>query len=502
MKKYLLYSIVGATALALGACNEDFNEDVAEPQSWPQEEAITIPGFSASASAASDLATAGEMVTVFTYAQPSGMPEGTTIENFRLDITPADVEGAKTTQLKATTEGQVVTAELQALIEEAFGKRPTERTLNAKVYANLMKDGQAALLTCDPIVIKATPKAPYIDNGYYLVGDMFTVKDADGSEVLNGWSADAATAFNHSGADVYDDPVFTLMFTTTKENSYWKIIPKSNYDGGNIWADGVVGVEEDGDPSLEGKLINAGANAGKIEKVGMYIMSLNMMDYTYTIKEVAPEYYVIGEMQGWNNSAAGMTNMLYPTTPMIQSYTTKWVGAANFKLSLSSDIGNWDACFGATVDGCSEAAAALSNNKAGAIVCPEKDAYYTFTANFATMSYEWKKLENQEPKEYEFIELLGDFNGWPGNGTKGEVMKKLEKAPHNWYLAGLKIESAGNIKFRADANWSVNWGAGVDIATDNSGVGVQNGDNNKIPAGTYNVFFNDITGQFVFKAVE
>ena len=169
---------------------------------------------------------------------------------------------------------------------------------------------------------------------------------------------------------------------------------------------------------------------------------------------------------------------------------------------MSSDIGNWDACFGATVDGCSEAAAALSNNKAGAIVCPEKDAYYTFTANFATMSYEWKKLENQEPKEYEFIELLGDFNGWPGNGTKGEVMKKLEKAPHNWYLAGLKIESAGNIKFRADANWSVNWGAGVDIATDNSGVGVQNGDNNKIPAGTYNVFFNDITGQFVFKAVE
>lgn len=506
MKKYLLYSLVGAAALTMGACNEDFNEDVAEPQSWPQEEAITIPGFSASAAATADLATAGEMVTVFSYSQPSGMPEGTTIDNFRLDITPADIEGAQTTKLTATTDGQVVTAELQALIEEAYGKRPTERTLNAKVYANLMKDGQASLLTCDPIVIKATPKAPVIDNGYFLVGDMFTVKDADGNEVLNGWTADAATAFNHSGADVYEDPVFTLMFTTTKENSYWKIIPKSNYDGGNIWADGVVGVVEDGDSSLEGKLVNEGANAGKIEKAGMYIMTLNMMDYTYSIKEIAPEYYIVGEMQGWNAAATGMTNMLYPTTPMLQSYTTKFVGNANLKLWLSSDFGIWDACFGSVKNDDNSAAGSLVGTKAGAIVCPEKDAYYTFTADFSTMSYKWEKLENQSPKEYGFIELLGDFNGWPGNGTKGEVMTQLEKAPHNW-ICTLKVDGDSMIKFRADANWSVNWGAGefdgaIDLSIQNSETGVQNGKNLKIHAGTYNVFFNDITGQFVFKAVE
>lgn len=502
MKKYLLYSLVGAAALAMGACNEDFNEDVAEPQSWPQEEAITIPGFSASAAAAADLATAGEMVTVFSYSQPNCMPEGTTIDNFRLDITPADIEGAQTTKLTATTDGQVVTAELQALIEEAYGKRPVERTLNAKVYANFIKDGQASLLTCDPIVIKATPKAPVIDNGYFLVGDMFTVKDADGNEVLNGWTAEAATAFNHSGADVYEDPIFTLMFTTTKENSYWKIIPKSNYDGGNIWADGVVGVVEDGDPSLEGKLVNVGANAGKIEKMGMYIMTLNMMDYTYSIKEVAPEYYVIGAMQGWNNSATGMTNMLYPTTPMIQSYTTKWVDDHNFKLILGSDIGNWDACFGATYDGCSEVAAALASTGAGAIVCPEKDVYYTFTANFSTMSYEWTKLDNQEPTEYKKIGLIGDFNGW---GADFELTQ-LEKAPHNW-ICTFSVDGDSMIKFRADADWAVNWGAGeydgaIDLSIQNSETGVQNGKNLKIHAGTYNVFFNDITGQFVFKAVE
>ena len=499
MKKYIFNSLVAVAALAMGACNEDFNEDVAAPQSWPQEEAITIPGFSASSatSTAADLATAGEMVTVFSYSQPSGMPEGTTLDNFRLDITP-DYEGAKTTQLKANAEGQVVTAELQALIEDAWGKRPTERTLNAKVYANLMMNGQASLLTCDPIIIKATPKAPHIEDGYYLEGDMFTAVE-NGVEI-NGWSAEGAKKFNQSGKDVYEDPVFTLMFTTTKENCCWKIIPKSNYDGGNIWVDGVIGVEQDGDPSLSGKLINVGAGAGKIETAGMYIMSLNMMDCTFEIKEVAPEYYIIGDMQGWNNKVEGMTNILYPTTPMIQSYTTKWEGNANFKISLSSDIGDWSKCFGAKSDGYSEVEGSLVNQNAGAIVCPEKGAYYTFTADFSTMSFKWTKLENQEPKEYEFIELLGGFNNWPGNGTKGEVMTK--KAPHNWYYKDLKIETDSQIKFRADANWSVNWGVNVNIATDKSGVAGQGGDNITIPAGIYNVFFNDITGQFVFNAVE
>lgn len=493
MKQYILFSFIGAAAL-LSACNEDFNEDVAEPQAWSQEEAVTIPGFSVSAVASSDLAKAGEKVAVFSYTQPSGMPEGTTIENFRLDITPEGVADAKTTQLKADEAGQVSTTELQALIEEAYGKRPTERTLNAKVYANLMKEGQASLLTCDPIVIKATPKAPFISNGYYLIGNM------------NGWSADAMFPFSHSDADVYDDPVFTLMFSTTGDNQYWKIIPQSNVDGGDVWAGGetgVVGVEVDGDSSLSGKLITDNPQAAKIEKAGMYIMTLNMMDYTYSIKEVAPEYFIVGEMQGWNdNPATGKTCMLYPTTAMIQSYTTKFVGAANLKLWLNSDFGTWSACFGATVDGATDETGTIVNTNSGAIVCPEKDAFYTFTADFSTMTYTWTKLDNQEPAEYEFIELLGGFNGWPGNDVKGFVMTQVKKAPHNWYSGEFVLDADTELKFRANANWSVNWGADVDVATDKSGQATQNGSNIKVPAGTYNVYFNDITGQFVFVTVE
>ena len=39
-------------------------------------------------------------------------------------------------------------------------------------------------------------------------------------------------AFNHSDKDVYDDPIFTVSFETTKADQYWKIIPKKNVDAG------------------------------------------------------------------------------------------------------------------------------------------------------------------------------------------------------------------------------------------------------------------------------
>ena len=41
-----------------------------------------------------------------------------------------------------------------------------------------------------------------------------------------------------------------------------------------------------------------------------------------------------------------------------------------------------------------------------------------------------------------------------------------------------------------------------DLSVDNYGVGANGKGNLKIAAGVYNVFFNDITGEFVFVAVE
>ena len=116
------------------------------------------------------------------------------------------------------------------------------------------------------------------------------------------------------------------------------------------------------------------------------------------------------------------------------------------------------------------------------------------TVDFDAITYAWTKCENQIPTEYTNISLIGDFNGWGDDADLEQI------APHNWAISNFVVESAGGLKFRANHDWTVNWGATLNVADVNYGVGVGNGDNISVPAGTYNVFFNDITGEFVFQS--
>ena len=147
MKKYLLYSLFGAAALSMASCDEDFN-DVAAPQEWAQEEAITLPGLSISPVATVDLANAGDSVAIFNPSVSGTLPEGATVANYRVDL--AAENGTST--LNASTTGKVATADLQAAIEKAYGKRPEAREFAATVYANIMTNGQASLIKSETTV--------------------------------------------------------------------------------------------------------------------------------------------------------------------------------------------------------------------------------------------------------------------------------------------------------------------------------------------------------------
>ena len=52
---------------------------------------------------------------------------------------------------------------------------------------------------------------------------------------MNDWDGTKLVKFNHSGKDVYEDPYFTVI-VKVPANCYWKIIPQSNLDAGNVWA--------------------------------------------------------------------------------------------------------------------------------------------------------------------------------------------------------------------------------------------------------------------------
>lgn len=496
MKKLSLYISIALAGLFMGSCSEDF-KDWADPQTNPQEDAITIPGFTATAAQAIDFASVTtDSVNTFSLSS-AALPEGFTLANARLELTPQGVENATKTTVNTDLNGKGAVADLAPVVESAYGKRPTARTFDAQVYVNAVKDGQAVLIDAGKINLVMTPKAPFIDTNYYLVGQM------------TDWSLDTKFKFTHSDADVYEDPVFTIMFTTTDDNQYWKIIPQGNVDAGNIWAvennpKGVVGVEKDGDDAMSGTLLTTTskgekANAGKIAKAGIYQMTINMMDYTYSIKQIAPEYYLVGALQSWSDQ--NMSCLMTAETAMVQNFTTKWTGDANMKIWLGSDFGKWDNAFGsASGDGVNTAEGKLKAG-GGAIVCPEKGAYYTFTADFSTMTYKWTKLANQNPTEFKHVSLIGVGGKW----NDGDDIDLKQEAPHNWYLAKQEIP-AGGLKIRADHKWrdDGNWGFAEGQNYENKGTLITSGGSGNIPvpAGTYNIYFNDITGAYAFVEVK
>lgn len=496
MKKLSLYISIALAGLFMGSCSEDF-KDWADPQTNPQEDAITIPGFTATAAQAIDFASVTtDSVNTFSLSS-AALPEGFTLANARLELTPQGVENATKTTVNTDLNGKGAVADLAPVVESAYGKRPTARTFDAQVYVNAIKDGQAVLIDAGKINLVMTPKAPFIDTNYYLVGQM------------TDWSLDTKFKFTHSDADVYEDPVFTIMFTTTDDNQYWKIIPQGNVDAGNIWAvennpKGVVGVEKDGDDAMSGTLLTTTskgekANAGKIAKAGIYQMTINMMDYTYSIKQIAPEYYLVGALQSWSDQ--NMSCLMTAETAMVQNFTTKWTGDANMKIWLGSDFGKWDNAFGsASGDGVNTAEGKLKAG-GGAIVCPEKGAYYTFTADFSTMTYKWTKLANQNPTEFKHVSLIGVGGKW----NEGDDIDLEQVAPHNWYLAKQEIP-AGGLKIRADHKWrdDGNWGFAEGQKYESKGTLITSGgsSNISVPAGTYNIYFNDITGAYAFVEVK
>lgn len=112
------------TGVLMASCSDSF-DDWAAPQTYPQEEAITIPGYAATAGNAVDVATAGETAQVITLAG-AALPEGFTLANVRIEATPADIAGAQPVTINLTNEGVAQTAELQALVADSYGMRPVE----------------------------------------------------------------------------------------------------------------------------------------------------------------------------------------------------------------------------------------------------------------------------------------------------------------------------------------------------------------------------------------
>lgn len=439
MKSKLLYILALATSLV--ACTDDYTDWAAPLQSEP-ENPIDV-SLSASAPSAIDIASVeGDSVVVFTATVNA--PEGCVLASYKLTLND-------TQNLPVSLGGKAAVSDLNDAVFSLYGRRPTERVMNA-VLAGYVNVKGASVKVSQPLQLSVTPKAPFIDQAYYLVGDMCE------------WAVETKLLFNHSEADVYEDPVFSIVFTTTADNQCWKIIPKTNVDGGDLWAvgeTGVVGVDVDGDASMSGTLTTTNPQAGKIEKAGMYRMELNMMEYTYTIKELnfAPYIYEIGNNTGWGD-VCPLAGLNYDGQYKGFAYLD---GELKYKPHENDWNDDWEKASGDAYAGTLTTEGSSDNIDA---VAP---GFYMMDVDLVDLTY-----------KHTLIETMGVI----GSATPGlwdaDTDMTYDNSDGSWNLT---IElTDGEIKIRANDGWDINWGGSIEEPTFNAG-------NMAVTAGNYSIKF-------------
>ena len=433
IKKILL----GMTLLmAMVSCTEDYT-DWGNPQTNPQKEAVAFGNGSVTAVDVINLADVNtEKVKVASIVAPTSSNAAYT-PNYKINFDGQSFD--------IDADGNMATAELTSYIVDKWGKRPLERDIDATLDAWVSNGSTAVkMATSEKFQVKAIPEAPVIEEGYYLVGDMFTTED------VNGWTKEAAKAFKHSDKDVYEDPVFTISFETKKPDQYWKIIPKKNIDADDIWAAGVVGPKVDGDDSMTGLLTNGEAKAGKIAKAGKYKLTINMMDYSYTLEEVNydPFIYFIGATDGWTNAeqklalvddAKGVyTGYLYCADP------NGWGNQFKFQRVA----GSWD---NEINSGAFSTFSGAATSEGGNIGVNAGEGVYYFDVNLGEGTITATKVET--------MGIIGGFNNWAGDAVM------TWNAEEYCYEATNVGVTADGWKFRVNGEWDINLGGSLNNLT-------------------------------------
>ena len=461
IKKILL----GMTLLmGMVSCTEDFT-DWGNPQTNSQKEAVAFGNGSVAPVDVINLADVNtEKVKVASIVAPTSSNAAYT-PNYKINFDGQSFD--------IDADGNMATAELTSYIVDKYGKRPTERDIDATLDAWVSNGSTAVkMATSATFQVKAIPEAPVIEEGYYLVGDMFTT--IEGETEISGWTKESAKAFKHSDKDVYEDPIFTISFETKKPDQYWKIIPKKNIDSGDIWAAGVVGPKVDGDDSMTGLLTNGDAKAGK------YKLTINMMDYSYTLEEVNydPFIYFIGATDGWTKAeqklalvddAKGVyTGYLYCADP------NGWGNQFKFQRVA----GSWD---NEINSGAFSTFSGAATSEGGNISVNAGEGVYYFDVNLGEGTITATKVET--------MGMIGTFNNWDGDAVM------TWNAEEYCFEATNVGVTADGWKFRVNGGWDINLGGSLNNLT-------AGGDNLKVAGNTVKLYPTRKTSDNIYCTVE
>lgn len=446
MKKTLLYSLATMASLALASCAGDY-DDWANPQANEQEASAAKYGvtFANGSEAEGSMADEDGIINLVTVNSTDANVSGFTLQDFK-------VNGVAVNGTMVGNSVQVSASELEKLVCEQNKSRASvarDLKVETQVSINLASGDAVSITTKGETTGKFTPTAtPQLDEkGYYMLGQV------NGNE----WDAKSPVWMNK-----ISDGVYQLKVTTTADKNWFKFYAGSNFvseDWDSI-NKGALGCKENGSEDTFGYILYDGDSWGELQTpvipgAGTWIVTLDMNNLTYTVGK--PVLYMAGDANGWatNDYLAGEDGVHFTGFMYLNQNGFKFCTQPELKGT------NYGADFNTAAD-------------AANITMTEEAGYYKVDVDLESKSYVLTPITT--------IGIIGSAspNGWDSDVDMTYVPYNAEtKALGYWEAKDITLAS-GEIKFRANDDWAINWGGDTNALT-------QGGDNISVEAGTYDI---------------
>lgn len=210
---------------------------------------------------------------------------------------------------------------------------------------------------------------------------------------------------------------------------------------------------------------------------------------------IATPYYFLGNMfedaYSWKNDYAGYP--LFKDSPTSPSYvyTGYFKAGSEFKFTNDQALGTWDNILGTKAEGTLTLEGGDTNIKAAGA-----GGYFALTMNPTAKTYSLvAKADVATESPYKQIGLIGTaVGGWDADKF---VLKQTSYDKHLWVAKRVSVV-AGEFKFRANGTWDTSWGGKQDLFPASKLTGGDNIEVTSKQAGTYDVYFCDLTQHYIF----
>ena len=500
MKKLNIF-VSALLGLAFTACTENFDPEVG-PQSYAPESPLAASDVTMTAQAGAiniqSLIESGDPVTIGTATVREGAMPVNTVLKATVDFANDPSFEKFITLPGSLDDNNVVTVsanDLQDMYFNNITRNPKTTDLYMRTTLYTVTNGASEAIIGKPgenyYAVQNVQFTPLfkvqISPAYYIIG------------AAGGWSADGARTqkFEHSDADVYDDPVFSIIIDSGGDDCWFAIGDDTALDAVNAgdWSKllGTKGESEDLNGTMDFRYNLGGDHSFHVQNAKKIRITLNMMEYSYTIEPVniAEAYYLIGGPGEWNAESAKTMVFSHSDKDVFSdpvfTYTFEgsgsemWFAFGDGEAIDAVAQGTWNKLFGTTGES-TDLSGSFDNRynlDGDHSFCVDGTAkFYRFQVNMAQKTYTITPLNFAE-----YIWEAGVNNEW------GAIEQPLYCADGNGtYVGFFYAQDAdwsggmGAFKFTgAFNNWdNGNYGAGT--STDEGGTLVNDGSSGNLLA--------------------